>query len=118
MASNPARCPPDTTSFWNGAGASSASGSSDSDGPPAEEQGHERNGVQSGRESIRIAPHRLQKADDQSSLWEILILQAAHLGHECPRRWMVLAQRECAWLQQRQRYIKTAGTREQKAETP
>jgi hypothetical protein len=31
---------------------------------------------------------------------------------------MVLAQRECAWLQQRQRYIKTAGTREQKAETP
>jgi hypothetical protein len=69
------------------------------------EHGHERNcsSDQFGRESVRIAPHRLQKADDPVLAWEILIPEAAHLGHECPRSWMVLAQRECAWLQQRQR---------------
>ena len=122
MASNPALCPPDTTSFGNAADASSASGSSSfPDRPPAAEHGHERHcsGDQFGGKSVRIAPHRRQEADDPVLVREILIPEAANVGHECPRSWMVLAQRECAWLQQRQRQsrIGTAGSGEQNAET-
>ena len=106
MASKPALCPPDTTSFRNGAGANSASGSSSSQGGrPRRSTGTSGTAaaISSGGRASGSLPTNCQKADDPVLVWEILIPEAAHVGQECPRGWMVLAQRECAWLQQRQR---------------
>jgi hypothetical protein len=58
------------------------------------------------------------KTDDPVLIREILVPEAANIGHERPRSLMLLAQRECAWLQQRQREgrIGTAGSGELNAE--
>jgi hypothetical protein len=44
----------------------------------------------------------------------MLIPEAANICHQCPYSLMLLAERECAWLQQRQResWIRAAGSGE------
>ncbi len=84
MASNPALCPPDTTSLANGAAASSSSGrSAYHPGRPRRTTG--TRGSAAARKSgefVRIAADRLQKVDDPEFVGGVLVPYAADLVNE------------------------------------
>src|SRR5262245_35089959 len=72
------------------------------DRPPPAKHGHERHCSlnQFWGKSVWITTHSLQEADDPLLVRNLLIPKRANLRHECPRSLIVLAQRECTWLEQ------------------
>src|SRR5574337_655673 len=102
IASNPALCPPDTTSFGNVAAAKLRQRQLVvPDRPPAAEHGNQRHDTSDhfGRQPVGATPHCLQKTVDPVFIRQILIPEGSNLVYKHSRGWNVLVQGECSRLQ-------------------
>ncbi len=106
MASNPALCPPDTTSLGKSAAASSASGSSVCQaGRPRRTTGVRgtRAAATSGGSAAASVPTACKKRSDPLLVRHLLVPNPADLVHQCLPGWMSLPQGERAWFEERER---------------